>query len=96
MKVNIIIDDKMTKDLKIKDKQLELVIDDTYKFFRAHTPIKTGAARRSTVLKNNIIEGNYDYAQSLDSGSSKQAPDGMTKPTQAYFKSRIDKILKRK
>jgi hypothetical protein len=96
MKINVVTDDKMSKDLEKRIDQLEDVPEDTYTFFRAHTPIRSGRARRSTVLKDNVIEGNYPYAQLLDAGRSDQAPDGMTKPTDAYFKKQLDRILGRK
>ena len=96
MKIKIEIDNKMSKDLEKRIDNLEDVPEDTYTFFRAHTPIRSGRARRSTVLKDNVIEGNYPYATLLDGGRSNQAPDGMSKPTQAYFKKQVDRILGRK
>jgi len=92
----ITIDDKITPSIKAKQKQLDKVPGEAYTFFRAHTPIKTGNARSRTVLRNDTIVGAYPYAQRLDQGYSKQAPDGMSKPTEAYIKKRLDAILKRK
>ena len=65
-------------------------------FFKAHTPIRTGNARSRTVIKNDTIVAAYPYAQRLDNGYSSQAPDGMSRPTEAYIKKRLDAILKRK
>lgn len=91
------IDDKITPSTLAKQKQLAQIPDDTYTFFKAHTPIRSGRARRNTFLKNkNEIIGQYPYAQRLDEGYSRQAPDGMTKPTEAYFKRRLDAILGKK
>lgn len=90
------IDDKITPDTKVKQKQLDKVPGDAYVFFRAHTPVRTGNARRSTFLKKDTIVGAYPYAQRLDQGYSRQAPDGMSKPTEAYIKKRLDAIMKRK
>ncbi len=52
-----------------------------YKFFVAHTPIRSGNARSHTVLQNDTIVAAYPYATELDNGRSKQAPNGMVKPT---------------
>lgn len=90
------IDDKITPNCEQKQKELELVPRQAYTFFRAHTPIRTGNARKKTILVQDTIQGNYPYAQRLDQGWSNQAPDGMTKPTEAYFKRRIDQILGKK
>ena len=88
--------DKITPPIKNKKKQLNLVPNDAYVFFRAHTPIRTGNARRNTFLKKDTIVGAYPYAQRLDEGYSNQAPDGMSKPTEAYIKKRLDQILGKK
>lgn len=90
-----LIKDGITPDIRQAEKQLAEVAPDAYKIFRSHTPIKTGNARRRTVLDNNqIISANYSYATRLEKGASNQAPDGMTKPTLAFVKRRLDKILK--
>lgn len=61
----------------------------SYEYFKSITPKQTGNARRNTKLNDTTIEANYDYADKLDSGSSKQAPSGMTEPTL----KRMDKYL---
>jgi hypothetical protein len=62
-----------------------------YKYFRDHTPIKTGNARRNTHLVRDTIEADYRYAKRLDNGYSGQAPNGMTKPTEQFIKDWIAK-----
>jgi hypothetical protein len=62
-----------------------------YKYFRDHTPIKSGNARRNTHLVRDTIEADYRYAQRLDTGWSKQAPSGMTRPTEQFIKDWIAK-----
>lgn len=52
-----------------------------YNYFKDLTPIDTGNAKRKTRLSGNEITTNYPYAQRLDTGYSKQAPEGMSKPT---------------
>ena len=79
--------------------------DDTYKFFLAQTPVKTGNARGNTSLAStkdsktglskSTIEGDYPYAQRLDEGWSKQAPNGMTAPTERYIERRLDELLRK-
>lgn len=90
------IQDGITPSTQAKQKELDRLPQDTYTFFKAHTPIRTGRARRNTFLKKDDIVGAYPYAQRLDEGYSKQAPDGMTKPTEAYFKKRLDAIFGKK
>jgi hypothetical protein len=58
------------------------------------TPKVTGNARKNTKLKGDRILAQYPYAQRLDQGSSKQAPDGMSTPTIEYMKKYIDKYSK--
>ena len=57
-----------------------------FKFFVAHTPIRSGNARSHTVLQNDTIVASYPYATELDAGRSKQQPMGMVKPTIAEAK----------
>jgi hypothetical protein len=87
---------KISPSLKNKVKFLDAVPGQAYTFFKAHTPIKTGNARSHTFLKNDTIIAAYPYAQRLDDGYSRQAPDGMSKPTEAFVKKTVDKIMKRK
>jgi hypothetical protein len=89
-------EDKITPSLKSKILQLDKVPGQAFTFFRAHTPIKTGNARSKTVLKQDVIKASYPYAKPLNDGISRQAPDGMTKPTEAFVKKSTDKIMKRK
>lgn len=92
----ITVDDKITPSTKAKQKQLAKVPGEAFTFFKAHTPIRSGNARRSTILQKDTIVGAYPYAQRLDNGYSPQAPDGMSKPTEAYLKRRLDSILGKK
>jgi hypothetical protein len=88
--------DKISTSVKKKIAQLDKVPAQAYTFFKAHTPIRTGNARRSTVLKQDTIVAAYAYAQQLDNGRSPQAPDGMSRPTEAFVKKTTDAIMKRK
>lgn len=61
--------------------------------FVSITPIDSGNARRSTrLVGNKTIEANYAYAQRLDQGYSKQARNGMTKPTEKFIQNRVKQI----
>lgn len=53
--------------------------------FRKITPIRTGNARSKTNRINAGVEAAYPYANALNDGFSRQAPQGMTAPT-------VDKI----
>lgn len=65
-----------------------------YKTFRKETPIRTGNARSHTALIQDEIVAEYPYAQRLDTGWSKQSPQGMTKPTIAAVEDYIKKVNK--
>ena len=58
------------------------------------TPIDTGNARRKTKLNQNTIEAQYPYAQRLDQGYSKQAPNGMSEPVQKFIEREMKKIMR--
>lgn len=75
------------------NKQLELLPKKAHNFFVKETPIKSGNARRKTVLKGDTIEANYEYANRLNDGHSRQAPKGMTEPTISYVRGQVRKIL---
>jgi hypothetical protein len=78
--------DKLTTQL-----QSEKLAQAAYKYFRDNTPVKSGNARRNTHLVRDTIQADYRYAQRLDTGWSKQAPDGMTRPTEQFIKDWIAK-----
>ena len=66
---------------------------ETYEYFVESTPIKTGNARRSTKLRGDTIDANYVYAERLDSGYSRQAPKGMSGPTEKFLQTRISDLI---
>lgn len=89
------INNLITKDLERIQKDLANLPKEAYDYFKGITPIRTGNARRNTKLKNDTIEANYPYAQRLDDGYSKQAPDGMTMPTEKFIDKQVRKIMKK-
>lgn len=86
------------------------LLQSAYKHFVSITPVGNpatwkskppanytpGNARRNTKLTRDSIEADYPYAERLDSGWSKQAPDGMTKPTEQFLENEVQNILKGK
>lgn len=62
--------------------------------FIKNTPKRSGNARRNTRLQDNKIIADYAYSQRLDEGYSKQAPEGMTKPTEQWIQREVDRRLK--
>lgn len=83
----------------------DAVIDDVYQYFVKQTPRDSGNARRNTKLNKHTIEAGYDYASILDAGrrrengrmlGSRQAPQGMTKPTIKQAERLIRQELKRR
>ena len=84
------IDDSELKALfkELKDMPDE-VMADAGKYFKNITPIDKGYARSRTSTKDTTISARYPYAGRLDDGWSKQAPKGMTDPTERE----IDKLI---
>jgi hypothetical protein len=67
-----------------------------FKHWRKITPKRTGNARRKTRLRKNEIQARYPYAERLDNGWSKQAPDGMFEPTVEFIKKRSKRMLRKR
>jgi hypothetical protein len=94
--VTVSVKNTITKDLQKKAAALAKVPQQAFTFFKAHTPIDTGNARSRTSLNKDTIHAAYPYAQRLDQGYSRQAPDGMSKPTEAYVQKTVDQIIRKK
>lgn len=73
------ITNRLNKVLETLD--VDKVSNVAYKAFVKNTPIRSGNARRKTKKQGNQINADYPYAQRLEEGYSKQAPNGMTEPT---------------
>lgn len=57
------------------------------------TPIRSGNARNKTALAGNEIQANYPYAKRLEKDSwSRQAPEGMSKPTIDFVRRELRKL----
>lgn len=86
----------VTPDLRKKVSALAKVPKEAYDVFKQTTPIKTGNARRKTRLQGETIKANYPYATELDAGASRQAPEGMVKPTERFITRRVKQIMRRR
>ena len=65
------------------------------KYFKKITPRDKGYARRNTTYSESGIKANYGYAHRLDTGWSKQAPAGMSEPTEEYIDKLIDQNVRK-
>lgn len=94
MRIDITVTDNMSSALKEMRRELANYPRDATGKYISLTPVKTGNARRHTQLKNSqTIEANYAYAERLDSGWSKQAPQGMTKPFEQWVQTKMKRIF---
>lgn len=82
------------KQLKKLERAFDTLPEDAHQEFVKNTPIRSGNARRNTNLRGNVISADYPYGQRLDEGYSKQAPNGMTKPTEEWIRKEVDRRLK--
>lgn len=90
-----LVSDTLTLSLDRIQKDLRQLPADAHKFWVNQTPKKTGNARQKTKLQGNMINADYPYAQPLDKGSSRQAPQGMSRPTEKFIKSQLDRKIRK-
>ena len=89
----------MTQKLQQRVANIKSVLSDknlarvAFTNFKKITPRDTGNAQNRTTLSGNEIHAQYPYAQRLDKGWSKQAPNGMVQPTVQYLRDYIKKHL---
>jgi len=88
----------ITPNLKKIQQDLNNLPSEVHKFFVSVTPKRTGNARSKTKLTNSNrkIQAQYPYAGRLDRGYSRQAPDGMSKPSKEFMRQRIKQILRKR
>lgn len=84
------------KDL-IKDleKVSDNVMEEAYPYFKSVTPIRTGNARSNTNRRKLVIKADYAYADRLDNGWSRQAPNGMVDPTVSFIEDEVRRQIGR-
>jgi hypothetical protein len=90
-----LVNDGITSSLRRIQSELDKVPQQAYDVWVKGTPKRTGNARRSTRLKGDEIQARYAYATRLDEGWSKQAPDGMSKPTEQFINRRLKQIMRK-
>jgi hypothetical protein len=83
------------KQFEAVSKEIKAIPRDAHKVFRDKTPKRSGNARNKTKLSRNTIRADYPYAQRLEDGYSKQAPDGMIKHTVKYIEDRLAKFVRK-
>lgn len=76
----------MSRSLGQIEQRIDRMPKQAFAFWRKITPKRSGNAKRKTILQGNTIRARYPYAQRLDEGWSKKAPQGMYKPTLEYLK----------
>jgi hypothetical protein len=91
-----LVKNNLTPSLRRINNALDKVPAEAHRVFKDETPIKTGNAKRRTRLQGEAIKADYPYATELDAGKSRQAPEGMTKPTEEYITKRIRAIMRKK
>lgn len=85
---------RVLKTLDLAEKRLATLPKAAYEEFVKETPVRTGRARASTDLRGNTIVADYPYAQRLDEGYSRQAPQGMSEPVIKFIEEEVTKRLK--
>lgn len=64
-------------------------------YFKSKTPVDQGNARRNTSTSGLVINADYAYADRLDNGWSKQAPNGMSDPTIDFIEREVNRRVGR-
>lgn len=92
--------DTITPSLDRIQRELKTLGPGAYKTWVENTPVRSGNARNKTRLRGagqdkTFIDANYDYAVPLDRGSSRKAPQGMSKPTLAWIRQNLRRIMRK-
>lgn len=85
----------MTASLARLQQRLDLLPEQAYKYWVSITPVRSGNARRRTKLRGNTIDANYQYAKPLNDGWSRQAPEGMSEPTERFVQREMRRNLRK-
>ena len=92
MKIDARIFNKRMKKLSELPNHL---LDEALDLVKENTPVQSGYARRNTKKKGNSIVADYPYADRLDQGYSRQAPDGFTQPTIQQLQNEASKFVRK-
>ena len=89
----------MANEIANRLKEIEKAIDQkqllnvAFNHFKSITPVDSGNAKRNTRKQgSDSIHADYAYATRLNKGWSKQANDGMSKPTIDEIQKYLKKI----
>lgn len=88
-------ENKITPGVERMKRELRRLPREVYNYWVDITPKDTGNAKRSTHLRGNVIHANYAYASRLDEGYSRQAPKGMSEPTNKFVEKRVNEIIRK-
>ena len=95
MKSTLTVKNNLTPSLNKIQRELKKVPAEAYKYWESQTPVRSGNARRSTSLQGDTINAKYPYAARLNEGYSKQAPQGMSEPTDRFVAALIKRIMRK-
>lgn len=87
--------DTMTGSIDRMVKKIDQLPEQAYAVWLRETPVRSGNARRRTRLVDDTIRADYPYAQRLDQGWSRQAPEGMLKPTEKFIQQQLKKTIRK-
>lgn len=90
-----IVKNTVTSKLNQLVKDLDALPAVAYREWVKTTPKRSGNARRQTKLNKSTIQADYPYAQRLDAGASKQAPQGMSEPVAKFIEQQVQKITRK-
>lgn len=93
--MSVKITDNITPSIQQNIKRIQTVPEAAFEFWRNITPVRSGNARRRTKFSNDTIQAQYAYAQVLDQGASRQAPQGMSKPTMDFLDRTYEKAIRK-
>jgi hypothetical protein len=70
---------------RARDKEADSLAADLFNGVKSRTPVRSGAAKRAWTKRKQgdsyVINNPKPYSGRLDNGYSRQAPEGMTRPT---------------
>ena len=92
MKIDARVFDRRMKKLSELPEEL---LDQALDLVKENTPVQSGYARRNTKKQGNSIVSDYPYADRLNEGYSRQAPDGFTEPTIEQLRKEADKFVRK-
>jgi len=85
----------MTASLLRIQQELQALPAQAFDTWFSNTPVRSGNARRRTRLQGQVIRADYPYAVPLDEGRSRQAPQGMSEPTERRIQRELRRIMRK-